>query len=115
MDAYRNFVEFTELGSIGLTRGQIARIDNGKGMRLRVEAGSVWITEERSADDVCLKTGEAYRIDNPGKTLISTLRAPFALVSLEPVVPVRSTFVSRFWSLWESLYADRACPTSAAL
>ncbi len=115
MDAYRNFVEFTELGSIGLTRGQIARIENGKGMRLRVEAGSVWITEERSADDVCLKAGETYCIDKPGKTLISTLRAPFALVSIEPVVPVRTTFVSRFWSVWESLYADRACPTTAAL
>ncbi len=115
MDAYRNFAEFTELGSIGLTRGQIARIENGKGMSLRVEAGSVWITEERSADDVCLKAGETYCIDKPGKTLISTLRAPFALVSIEPAVPVWTGFVSRFWSFWESLYADRACPTTAAL
>jgi hypothetical protein len=115
MDAFRNFVEFTELGSIGLTRGQIARIENGKGMRLRVEAGSVWITEERSADDVCLKKGETYRIDKPGTTLVSTLRAPFALVSFEPGVPVRSTLAARFWQLWESLYAERACPTTAAL
>lgn len=115
MDAYRNFVEFTELGSIGLTRGQIARIENGKGMRLQVEAGSVWITEERSAYDVCLKAGDTYCIHKPGKTLISTLRAPFALVSIEPVLPTRTTLVSRFWSFWESLYADRACPTTAAL
>ena len=100
MDAYRNFVELTELASIGLTRGQVARIENGKGMRLRVEAGSVWITEERCADDVCLKAGETYCIDKPGTTLISTLRAPFALVSIEPVVPVQTSVVGRFLSVW---------------
>jgi hypothetical protein len=76
--------DFTELGSIGLTRGQVGRIENGRGLRLRVEAGSVWITEERSIEDVCLQAGEAYCIGKPGTTLISTLRTPFALVTIEP-------------------------------
>jgi hypothetical protein len=86
MDAYRNFVRFTELGSIGLTSGEIARIDHGQGIRLRVEIGSIWVTEEPSVDDVCLTPGETYCISKPGKTVISTLRAPFALVAVEPAV-----------------------------
>jgi hypothetical protein len=35
-------------------------------------------------------------------------------VSIAPLVPVRTPFLSRFWSVWESLYEDRACPTTAA-
>jgi hypothetical protein len=115
MDAHRDFVRFTELGSIGLTRGHIARIHNGHGIRLRVEAGCVWITEERSLDDVCLTAGETYSIAKPGNTLISTLRAPFALVTVEPALPVRTSLAERFWKFWERLYADQACPTTAAL
>ncbi len=114
MDAYRNFVEFKELGSIGLTRGQIARIDAARGMRLRVEAGAVWITEEGRTDDVCLKANEVYCIASPGKALVSTLRTPFALVSIEPAIASTTTFGERFWKFWEGLYSERACPTTAA-
>jgi Protein of unknown function (DUF2917) len=82
---YEEFrTDFTELRTIGLRRGQVARIEDGRGLKLRVEAGSVWITEERSIEDVCLQAGEAYRIAKPGTTLISTLRTPFALVTIEP-------------------------------
>jgi hypothetical protein len=82
---YEEFrTDFTELQTIGLRRGQVARIEDGRGLRLRVETGSVWITEERNVEDVCLQAGEAYSIGRPGTTLISTLRTPFALVSIEP-------------------------------
>jgi hypothetical protein len=115
MDAYRNFVEFSDLASIGITPKKMARIKDGRGLRLRVETGSVWITEEHSLDDVCLGAGESYCIKRDGITLVATLRTPFALVSIEPTIPVTATFAQRFWKFWEGLYAPEALPTTAAL
>jgi hypothetical protein len=115
MDAYRNVVEFTELTSIGITPKKMARLKDGHGMRLRVETGSVWVTEERSNDDVCLKAGESYCIKHNGMTLISTLRVPFALVTIEPSIPVAPTMGERFWNFWAGLYAPESRPTTAAL
>lgn len=115
MDAFRNVVSFEALGSIGLTSKQIGRIENGRGTRLRVETGTVWVTHDRCEDDIVLGPGESYCIPRNGTTLISTLRVPFALVSVEPTNPVTPTMAQRFWKLWESLYAPSACPTTAAL
>lgn len=115
MDAYRNVVEFAELTSIGITPKKMARLKDCHGMRLRVDAGSVWVTEERSNDDVCLKAGESYCIKHNGMTLISTLRVPFALVTIEPSIPVAQTMGERFWKFWAGLYAPESRPTTAAL
>ena len=52
MDAYRNFVEFAQLSSIGITSRKVARIKDGRGMRLRVETGTVWLRGAR-IDYVC--------------------------------------------------------------
>lgn len=115
MDAYRNVVEFAELTGIGITPKKLARIKDGCGMRLRVETGTVWITEDRSLDDVCLSAGESYCIKHDGMTLISTLKVPFAMVTIEPAMPVVPTMAERFWKFWEGLYAPQARPTTAAL
>jgi hypothetical protein len=115
MDAYRNFVEFTELTSIGITPKKFGRINNGRGMRIRVETGTVWVTHERCDEDVILGPGESCCIKRDGMTLISTLRVPFALVSIEPAIPVAMTLGERFWKFWASLYAPNSRPTTAAL
>ena len=115
MDAYRNFVEFAQLSSIGITSRKVARIKDGRGMRLRVETGSVWITEHRSQDDACLRAGESYCIKHNGLTLIQTLKASFALITIEPTILVAPTLAERFWKFWAGLYAPESCPTTAAL
>ena len=48
-------------------------------------------------------------------TLLVTLGAPFALVTLEPAVRVEPTLAERFWSFWAGLYAPQSRPTTAAL
>ena len=78
MDAIRN---------LGITKNKVTRIENGRGLRLSVEAGAVWITQERSQDDICLSAGESCCIERDGMTLVSTLKVPFALVTLEPSMP----------------------------
>lgn len=115
MDAYRNVAEFAELTSIGITSQKIARIKNGRGMRLHVETGAVWITEERSLDDLFLTAGESYCIKHDGMTLVSTLRVPFALVTIEPAIPVAPTMAQHFWKFWRHLCTPQARPTTAVL
>ncbi|MGH8739391.1 MAG: hypothetical protein ACREUN_00695 [Burkholderiales bacterium] len=47
MDANRNLsadlADYAGLSSVGITRNEVARIKNGRGLRLSVETGAVWI------------------------------------------------------------------------
>jgi hypothetical protein len=115
MDAYRNFVEFTELGSIGLTQKTLGRIEQGRGRRIRVESGQAWITHERRDEDVILGAGQSYEIPVDGTTLVSALRVTFALVTIDPALPLPPTRAERFWKLWAGFFAPESRPTTAAL
>jgi hypothetical protein len=105
MDIKGNFSGFTGLSSIGLARGNVARIEDARGTTLRVETGSVWVTQDGSRDDVLLDAGESFRIERDGTTVLSPLGKRFALVSLEPSIPVVPGRAERFWRFWAGLYA----------
>jgi hypothetical protein len=98
----------SELSSIGLQRGAVARLQDARGMRLRVETGTVWITHERRRDDVMVQAGETYCIEHDGTTVVSALGRRFALVSIEPPrpVPPSPTFLERLDRFWCSLYVE---------
>jgi DUF2917 family protein len=115
MDAYRKVAEFAELSSIAITAKKIARIENGRGMRLSVETGAVWITEHGKPDDVYLPAGESYCLTQNGLTVVAAVNAPFALVTMEPPMAVKPTLAERFRKSWERLYAPASCATRAAL
>jgi Protein of unknown function (DUF2917) len=84
MDTNKDFRERAGLSSIGVAHDTVACIANGCGMTVRVEAGSVWLTQEGIARDVLLSAGESFRIERDGSTLVSALKAPFALITLMP-------------------------------
>jgi hypothetical protein len=70
--------------SIALTGDGLAQIEDGRGITLRVQTGSVWLTQAGSFRDVLLKAGESFCIESNGTTLLSTFNgARFALVALE--------------------------------
>lgn len=115
MDAYKNIVELTALSSLYINAKHPARIKNGRGLRLRVESGSVWITQDGCLNDVYVHAGDSYRIERDGLTLLSAIGGPFALVTLDPSIPLPPTLPQRLWDLWASLYAPRSRPTTAAL
>jgi hypothetical protein len=115
MDAYRNIVEFAELTTIGITPKNVARMKDARGMRLRVETGSVWITQDRCRDDVCLDAGESHCITHNGLTVITAVQCPLALVSIEPRAPAAQSMAERFWNFWGGLYAPASRPTTASL
>ena len=115
MDAYRNLAEFAALSSIAVTTKKLGRITDGRGMRLYVETGAVWITEHGKPEDVYLAAGESYCLTQDGLTLVAAVNAPFALITIEPPMPIPPTLAERFWKFWERLYAPQSCPTTAAL
>ena len=115
MDIKGNFTDFSELSSIGLARGSVARIEDARGMTLRVETGSVWVTQDGCCKDVMLEAGDTFRIERDGTTVLSPLGKRFALVSIEPAIPVAHGFAARFWKFWAGLYAMPARPMMEGL
>jgi len=81
MDAYR-IEDCIAQASIGMTRGNIVRVEDGSGIEVSVAYGSVWITQHKDTDDVCLGAGESFRIGREGATIMSALKP--SLVTLTP-------------------------------
>jgi hypothetical protein len=117
MDAYRSAAEYTEMTSIGIARGKLARIHNGRGVLLSVQYGAVWITQSGSIDDVCLDAGESFCIDRNGLTLVSACgRAPLTLLTLEPPIRITPSVAKRssdrLWSYWARAYRAPSRPST---
>lgn len=58
---------------IRLADRQHARIADGKGLRLEVIAGAVWITQRDVVDDVVLTAGEAAEFADPDGVVVSAI------------------------------------------
>ncbi len=108
---HAQLTKLSELSSIGLQRGTVARLHDARGMRLHVETGTVWITHERSRDDVLVQAGETFCIEQDGTTVVSALGRRFALVSVEPPrpVPPSPTYLERLDRFWRNLVVDAMC------
>ena len=72
------------LATHAFPRGATLVIVDGDGLRLRVLAGEVWITEERSLVDLVIGAGESCPLTRPGSAVIE-VRAR-ARLALEPDV-----------------------------
>ncbi len=135
MDAYR-INDCIEQATLTLARGDIARIEDGRGATVTVAYGSVWLTQANEIDDVCLRAGEVFRIARNGTTLVSAFKPSTLIVS--PFVPERRAMAvamvtrrtgepvelfatgrkpaaSWFDRFWTNLFVRSSCPTTAAL
>jgi hypothetical protein len=61
--------------TVRLARDGLLGIDDGRGLRLRVATGSVWLTQQGDGRDVVLHEGESFVIDRPGRTVVQALDA----------------------------------------
>ena len=87
MLANPELVDSTEPPNIMVPPGGMVRLDNVRGMKLRVMRGSVWVTQDGSSEDVSLSAGESFCITRSGRTLVNACEyAPSTLVMLEPPV-----------------------------
>ena len=81
MDAYR-IEDCIAQASIGMTRGNVVRVEDGSGIEVSVAYGSVWVTQHNDTNDICLGAGESFRIAREGATIVSALKP--SLVTLTP-------------------------------
>jgi len=58
-----------------LLRGELLRISEGLGREIRVTAGCVWITQHRDSADYIVQAGGSFRINRPGVTLVTAMKA----------------------------------------
>lgn len=55
---------------IQLQRGNVLRLQPGAGRTVTACTGTLWITEQGSARDVVLRSGESYRLGQNGLALV---------------------------------------------
>jgi len=68
-----------------LARGSLLRIEDGRGVLLRVNQGSVWLTQEGDPLDRYLSAGAAFRLDRDGLALAqATSRSSITLTAAPP-------------------------------
>lgn len=116
------------LAALGMTRGSLLRIEDGRDLRIRVWEGELWLTQEREREDRMLGAGQEFRLERDGKTVayatercLLTLYAPDPVMYARQLVLVRAGGTSEVvlhrapLGLWASLFAPGARPTTAAL
>jgi uncharacterized protein (DUF3084 family) len=99
--------------NLDLMRGNIVRIEDGRGMMVRVASGEVWITEEGDPRDRFISAGRHVRITSRGVTLISALSR--SSISLSERASRLVRLRARLMRAWKSWFVPGARPTTAAL
>ncbi|HEV3007731.1 MAG TPA: DUF2917 domain-containing protein [Burkholderiales bacterium] len=109
--------EYVVHGSIAMTRGSLMRLEDGRGMRVHVWEGAVWITQEGDRRDYFVPARTSFRITGARLTLISAIaRSSIALTSpYEEDLPGKlSALRARLAKTWAGWFAPHARATSAS-
>ncbi len=134
--------EYIVQGSLGLTRGSLLRIVEGRDILVYVWEGEVWLTEEGERRDRVLAQGQWHRLERGGtaiayalKRSVVTITSPQAEYYAERIALVRAgteaevelynaararmpwaaEIAARMRRLWVALFAPHSRPTTAAL
>jgi len=59
--------------SINMTERDTITVVDGKGARVAVQRGKVWLTQEHDTRDVLLRTGESFTLDRDGTAIVEAL------------------------------------------
>jgi hypothetical protein len=70
---------------IGIPRGSLLRIDGGAGVLVHVWKGELWLTQEGSQKDHVLQSGQSFRVDRDGTTLVHAFQR--SVISLSAPAP----------------------------
>jgi hypothetical protein len=66
-------------GAVKLAPHQTLRLVDGAGSTVCAIEGAVWITEENEPKDIVLESGNCYRLQHRGVTIINALGAAAAV------------------------------------
>jgi len=96
-------------GGIGMARGSLARIVDGKGLALEVWDGELWITQERDPRDYFIRPGERFEVKREGLVLAYALRpSHITLTAMVPAYYARRIALMMPGARAESMVYDRA-------
>jgi hypothetical protein len=124
--------EYVVHGSLGMTRGSVLRIEDGRDMVLYVWEGGVWLTQEGDRRDRWLGAGDAFRVERDGVTLAqATERSTISLTAARPEGYARRIALTKAGTgiqvelysapgkdkptFWTRLFSAYSRPTTAAL
>ena len=105
--------EYVVQGNLDLMRGNMVRIEDGRGTMVRVVSGEVWITEEGDPRDRFVTAGRYVRIVSSGVTLVSALRRSSISLCSRASRPARLR--ARLTRAWKGWFVPAARPNTAAL
>ena len=60
--------------NLALARGDLVRLDAGRGVEVACDSGRVWITQERDPRDLWLTAGQSVRLGGRGLALLEADR-----------------------------------------
>ncbi len=98
-----------------LARGSVLRIEDGRGVLLRVSQGSVWLTQEGDPLDRYLPAGAAFRLDRDGLAVAQATSRSTVTLTAAPRSARRASLGARLLRYWIRLFALHARPTTTAL
>ncbi len=75
-------------------------LDNARGTPLHVTRGTLWITQERSYDDVILQEGDHWVVERAGRTVIQAQSD--ASVCLAVRTGAWRQTMRRYWTRWRA-------------
>ncbi|MEO6565016.1 MAG: DUF2917 domain-containing protein [Casimicrobiaceae bacterium] len=73
-------------------------LDNARGTPLQVTRGTVWITQERSYDDVILQAGDRWVVERSGRTVIQAQNDASVCLAVRPGAWRQA--LRRQWARW---------------
>ena len=131
--------EYIVQGALGLARGSMLRIEDGRDILIHVREGEVWLTEECERRDRILRAGEWHRLERQGAAIayafgrsVLTLTAPEPVRYARRIVLVRPSGAERVVlysatreravglaarsraALWLAMFAPRPSTTDAS-
>ena len=63
------------MNAMNLPAGKLLRLEDARGVEVACDSGRVWITEERSLDDVWLGAGQSVRLARTGLAILEATQA----------------------------------------
>ena len=85
--------------SIDLATASHVSLADARGTVIRVTRGTVWITQERSYDDIILHAGDAWTVERDGLTIIQAHDDARLCVPQPP---------RRWWHAWQQKLAQQS-------
>lgn len=104
--------EYVVQGNLGMARGSLLRIEDGRELLVHVHEGALWLTQEGDPRDRYIEAGGSFRLDRNGVAVLHAVRR--TVTTLTAPVP-QPSLAARLRRLWAGLYAPHARPTTASL